>query len=69
MAEQQPRWLGWVLLAPRLSHTVLSACAVLLLGGLVVLVAFGEYTRKVRLPGWLAPRQGLLQVVAPQSGC
>lgn len=68
MAEQQDRWLGTVLLAPRLSHSVLTLCAALIVAGVIALIAFGEYTRKVRLSGWLSPQQGLLQVVAPQKG-
>lgn len=68
LAEQQDRWLGTVLLVPRLSHGVLTLFAVLIVAGVVALIAFGEYTRKVRLSGWLSPQQGLLQVVAPQKG-
>lgn len=68
LAEQQDRWLGSVLLVPRLSHTIMTATAALIIGGVIALIAFGEYTRKVRLSGWLAPEQGLLQIVAPQSG-
>lgn len=68
LAEQQDRWLGSVLLVPRLSHSVLTMFAVLIVLGVVVLIALGEYTRKVRLSGWLSPQQGLLQVVAPQKG-
>ncbi|MDP5308472.1 HlyD family secretion protein [Paracoccus spongiarum] len=68
LAEQQDRWLGSVLLVPRVSHSLLTVCAAAIVAGVVALIAFGEYTRKVRLSGWLAPQQGLLQVVAPQSG-
>lgn len=68
VAEQQDRWLGSVLLVPRFRHSLLTAMAVLLVLGLIGLIAFGQYTRKVRLSGWLTPDQGLLQVVAPQAG-
>ncbi|MFS4438187.1 HlyD family secretion protein [Paracoccaceae bacterium GXU_MW_L88] len=68
MAEQQDRWLGSVLLVPRVSHMVLTVVAALIVCGLIALISFGEYTRKVRLSGWLTPQQGLLQVVAPQTG-
>lgn len=68
MAEQQDRWLGTVLLLPRLSHSILTATAALIIGGVIALISFGEYTRKVQLSGWLAPEQGLVQIVAPQSG-
>jgi membrane fusion protein len=68
LAEQEDRWLGTVLLLPRLPHTLLTAAVVMVVAGLIALFGFGEYTRKVRLTGWLAPERGLLQVVAPQSG-
>ncbi|WP_198402493.1 HlyD family secretion protein [Rhodobacter sp. CZR27] len=68
LAERQHGWLGTVLLVPRLSHSVLTAFAALIVGGVIAVIAFGEFTRKVRLPGWLAPQQGLLQVVTPQAG-
>jgi membrane fusion protein len=68
VAEQQDRWLGGVLLVPRISHTVLTGFAALILAGVLGLFAFGDYTRKVRLSGWIAPEQGLIQIVAPQAG-
>jgi membrane fusion protein len=68
LAEQQDRWLGSVLLVPSLSQRLMTLVIAGLVGGVIGLIAFGEYTRKVRLSGWLAPQQGLLQVVAPQSG-
>ncbi|ETX13292.1 hypothetical protein OCH239_12350 [Roseivivax halodurans JCM 10272] len=68
VAEQQDRWLGNVLLAPRLSHALLTGTATLLVAGVIGLVTFGEYTRKARLQGSLAPEGGLIQVMAPQAG-
>ena len=68
MAEQQDRWLGSVLLVPRLSYSVLTLFAAIIVIGILALIAFGEYTRKVRLSGWLTPQQGLLQVAASQPG-
>lgn len=66
--EGRDRWLGTVLLAPKPSHTLATAVAALLAAGVVGLFAFGEYTRKARLGGWIAPEQGLIQIIAPQSG-
>lgn len=68
VAEQQDRWLGSVLLVPRLSHALLTGIATLLVAGVIGVVAFGEYTRKARLQGSLVPEGGLIQVLAPQSG-
>ena len=68
MAEQQDRWLGTVLLAPRPSWTLMVGLLGVLMAGIVGLLVFGEYTRKARLTGLLSPEQGLIQVVAPLSG-
>ena len=68
VAEQQDRWLGTVLLAPKLSHVVYTGTAVVLVAGLIALFSFGEYTQKARMSGWLAPERGLIQVVASQAG-
>ena len=68
VAEQQDRWLGTVLLVPKVSHTVYAGFAALVVAGVLGLFAFGEYTRKARIGGWLAPEQGLIQIVAPQPG-
>lgn len=68
VATQQDRWLGAVLMTPRPSYTVMTAVVVLLVAGVIGLFALGEYTRKARLAGWLAPESGLIQIVAPQAG-
>lgn len=68
IAEQRDRWLGTILVVPRVSHTIYVGFTLIVLIGLVVLVVFGNYTRKTRLDGWLAPEKGLIQVVAPQPG-
>lgn len=68
LAERQDRWLGSVLLAPTVPHTVYTTVAAGITAGVIALMGFGEYTRKARLSGWLAPEQGLIQVVAPQAG-
>jgi membrane fusion protein len=68
VAEQQGRWLGTVLIAPKLSHTVYTSFAAVVVAGVLGLFGFGEYTRKARIGGWLAPEQGLIHIVAPQPG-
>lgn len=68
VAEQQERWLGTVLVAPRPSWTLVTAVILLLVAAVIGLLFFGEYTRKARLAGLLAPEQGLIQIVAPLSG-
>jgi membrane fusion protein len=68
VAEQQDRWLGTVLVAPPVPHTILVALVALALAGVLAVLAFGEYTRKARLGGSLAPEHGLIRIVAPQPG-
>lgn len=68
VAQQQERWLGTVLMTPRPSYALMTAIVMVLVAGVIGLCALGEYTRKARLVGWLAPERGLIQIVAPQSG-
>ena len=61
-------WLGRILLVRPLSFAFLTAAA---LGVALSLAAFfiaGEYTRKARLAGVLAPKGGVVKVVAQQAG-
>lgn len=68
LEQQQDRWLGSVLLLPRLSHSVFTIIAMIFALLVVGVIVFGEYTRKVRLSGRLTPEKGLVQVVSPQAG-
>lgn len=68
VAEQQDRWLGSVLVTPRPAWTLVTAVVTLVVAGILGLLVFGEYTRKARLAGALAPEGGLIQIVAPLSG-
>src|SRR5260221_13628354 len=61
-------WLGRVVLIRPMSFTFLTLCA---LGFAVLLAIFfvcGEYTRKARVTGMLAPAQGVVKILAQQSG-
>lgn len=68
VAEQQDRWLGTVLVVPPLSQTVQTLVVALVVAGILGLLVFGEYTRKVRLAGALTPETGLIEIVAPLGG-
>lgn len=63
VAEQESRWLGQVLIVPRLGQTLLVGLAAILALGVLCLLAFGQYTRSERLSGWLVPVAG-----APEQG-
>src|SRR2546421_8442915 len=67
-AARANAWLGRVVLIRPLSFTFLAACS---LGFTLALAAFfvlGEYTRKARVTGVLAPAQGVVRILAQQSG-
>jgi membrane fusion protein len=68
VAEQQDRQLGSVVLVPRVSQTVCASFTALVVAGVLGVFAFGDYTRKASIGGWLAPERGLIQIVAPQPG-
>lgn len=61
-------WLGRVLLARPLSFTVFSALAVAMSLALGAYFVFGDYTRKARVQGTLAPVEGVVRIVAQQPG-
>lgn len=67
MAERGTHWLGTVLLEPRVSHRVFAGLAALVTVAVIGLLAFGSYTRKAQVNGWLVPRQGLMRIHAPQA--
>lgn len=68
VTENQTRWLGTVLLTPRLSFRLFTAFAILSAVAIVLLGCLASYTRKAHINGWLVPQQGLIRVYAPQAG-
>ncbi|MFO1269334.1 MAG: HlyD family efflux transporter periplasmic adaptor subunit [Rubrivivax sp.] len=67
-AHRSAQWLGPVLLAPRLSHRLLTAAAAAAAVAVVLLLFTASYTRTARLGGWLVPQQGVMRVLAPRPG-
>src|SRR5438552_16824117 len=61
-------WLGRVVLIRPLSFTFLVACALLFTVALAAFFVFGEYTRKARVTGVLAPAHGVVKILAQQGG-
>jgi membrane fusion protein len=61
-------WLGRVILTRPLSFTFLVGAAIAFAIGLAVFFTFGEYTRKARVTGVLAPASGVVRIIAQQSG-
>ena|SRR5437899_1359414 len=68
LAARRDAWLGRPQLLQPVSvqtATGLAVVAVVLIGSVLVL---GEYTRRVRVSGTVAPSAGVTHVFAPQSG-
>ena len=61
-------WLGRVLLTRPLSFTLLTAVSLAIILILAALFIVGEYTRKARVVGVLAPVNGVVKIVASQAG-
>jgi membrane fusion protein len=61
-------WLGRILLVRPLSFAFLTTAALVIALSLAAFFIAGEYTRKARLAGVLAPKGGVVKVVAQQAG-
>ena len=61
-------WLGRIVLVRPVSFAFLTACAVATALAILAFLAWGEYTRKARVTGTLAPAEGIVRVVAQQAG-
>ncbi len=67
LSHHQREWLGSIQLIRPVSLTVLTAFVVLTAIAVGSYLTLGEYTRKARVSGYLAPDRGLIRLVAPQS--
>jgi membrane fusion protein len=61
-------WLGRIVLIRPISFSFLTACALGFAAALGIFFIAGEYTRKARVAGVLAPAQGVVRILAQQSG-
>ncbi|MEI7444702.1 MAG: HlyD family efflux transporter periplasmic adaptor subunit [Burkholderiales bacterium] len=68
MRARRGQWLGPVLLVSPLSHAIWALLAIAVVVALVAFVTFGEFTRKVRVNGWLVPSEGMVRVFVQQPG-
>jgi membrane fusion protein len=67
-AHAESAWLGRIVLIRPLSFTFLTACALGIGMALATFLTLGEYTRKARVEGVLAPELGVVKIVAQQAG-
>jgi membrane fusion protein len=61
-------WLGRVVLIRPISFTFITICALGFSIALGLFFVSGEYTRKARVTGVLAPIEGVAKIIAQQSG-
>jgi membrane fusion protein len=67
LENRQRDWLGSIQLTRPLSLHVLTAVAIAIAIAVVVWLVLGEYTRKARVTGFLAPDKGVIRLVAPRA--
>ena len=68
VAAQSQQWLGRVQLVRPLALDVVTIGVVVAALALVAFLSLAQYTRKVAVPGVLAPDRGLIRVVPTASG-
>lgn len=68
LTAQSTQWAGTIVLARPVPMRLAAGIAALLTISLVFYLAFGEYTRKIRVAGQLVPSEGAIKVVAAQFG-
>lgn len=61
-------WLGDIVLVRPMSHAILTSMVVVVLLATLAFVAWGEYTKKARVSGYVVPEEGLIKIYSQQSG-
>lgn len=67
LENRQRDWLGSIQLTRPLSLRLLTLVAVVMAAAVVAWLVLGEYTRKARVSGFLAPDKGVIRLVAPRA--
>ena len=65
---RQHQHLGTITLASSPVSWVLTGMVVIFCLALVALLVFGEYTRRVAIPGYLVPKTGVIKIYTPIAG-
>lgn len=66
MQAQQAQWLGVIRIARPPSFALVTGIALLCATALIAFAIWGQYTRKVSVPGVLVPEGGLMHISSPQ---
>ena len=67
LENRQRDWLGSIQLTRPLSLQLLTVVALAIAAAVVAWLILGEYTRKARVTGFLAPDKGVIRLVAPRA--
>jgi membrane fusion protein len=67
LENRQRDWLGSIQLTRPLSLQLLTVVALAIAAAVVAWLILGEYTRKARVSGFLAPDKGVIRLVAPRA--
>ncbi|MEW5837001.1 MAG: HlyD family efflux transporter periplasmic adaptor subunit [Pseudomonadota bacterium] len=68
LLARQAQWLGSIRIGQPLRFAVVTGVSVLLATALIGYGLWGEIARKARLPGFLEPVGGILNITTPQQG-
>ena len=68
LENRQRDWLGSIQLIRPVSLGLLTAFVVATALAVASYLVLGEYTRKARVSGYLAPDQGVIRLMSPQAG-
>jgi membrane fusion protein len=66
MQAQEAQWLGGIRIARPPSFALVTGVALLCAAALLAFAVWGQYTRKVSVPGVLVPEGGLIHLSSPQ---
>jgi len=67
LENRQRDWLGSIQLTRPVSLQLLTVVALAIAAAVVAWLILGEYTRKARVTGFLAPDKGVIRLVAPRA--
>lgn len=59
---------GNIVLTQPISTRIVAIIAISLAAAVITFLFVGEYTRRIRVDGWLLPEQGIFRVKPPRSG-
>jgi membrane fusion protein len=68
LSAQRSQWLGTVVLASKPTFKFYALFALLSMVAVGLLLGVGQFSRKVKVNGWLVPQGGMVKIYAQQPG-